>query len=232
MGIIFTLPDSLIAQADFKEYLFVEIEEVDHQHLDQWMDKMIKRLDKDAVNIFLPLVFGSTGTDLLGLRLAMHIRCTSSPFQCANIFIYGTESLNKIREHEFACLFQTAGTALIDYNFHTLKKFAQQVSPTISRDQLAMVMGKIHLEVPKNYYDSHSIANIWGMHRLLELAQIAPSSVASLNSKKNQLYNIYFKWLLVKNSDSKIINDEVVEVKKQYAQRLSGLKIIRKIDLK
>lgn len=202
MGIIFILPDSLIAQDGFKDYTLVEIGEVDHEHLDQWMDKIVKQVKQEAVNVFVPLVFGGTGTDLLGLRLGMHIRCTQSPSQCANIFIYGTESLNKIRHHEFACLFQTSGTALIDYNLHTLQKFARQALPVVSMDELAKEMGKIHLEVPKNHYDNHSIANIWGMHRILEMAGVEMSDIESLNTERNQLYNIYFKWLLTKNASS------------------------------
>lgn len=232
MGIIFTLPDSLIDQKDFKAYSLVEIGEVDNQHLDRWMDKLVKGVDQEAVNIFLPLVFGSTGSDLLGLRLALHVRCTPSRFQQANIFIYGTESLYKIRRHEFACIFHTEGIDLIDYNFHSLKKCSDQKLQFLTLERIADELAKIHLEVPKHIYDNHSIANIWGMYRMLTIAQIDPSTIESLNTDRNQLHNIYFKWLLSKNAGAKVVNEEVVEVKKRFTERLSGLKILGKIDLK
>jgi hypothetical protein len=224
MGVIYTISDSLIDQKDFPEYTLVEIGDVDHENLDRWMHHLIQDLNVQAINIFLPLVFGSTGSDLLGLRLALHIRTTQSSFQNANIFIYGTESLYKIRQYEFACIFKTKGIALIDYNFHKLKENSTTGQSLLNLGEIASEMGKIHLEVPRNYFDNHSIANIWGMYRMLEMAQIDYTSINSMNSEKNQLHNIYFKWLLAKNLNLPIVKDEILTVTKQSTKSLSELK--------
>lgn len=200
MGMIFRLRDSLIDERDFPDMKFVEIGQVDDENLDRWMDNLIRSIDGYTGPIFLPLAFGSTWSDFLGLRLAMHIRCTPSSFQLSNIFIYGTEQLYSFRHHEFACMVNSKGIEVIEYNFHALKQASKLTTATLSQEELDDEMSKIYLDVPTNYHDNHSIANIWGMHRILAIAGIPAYEIKSLQAERNQLCNIYFKWLLTKNA--------------------------------
>ena len=231
MNVIFTITHLLIEKNDFEKCNIIELGDVDHLALDNWFDNLVKKIPGEPVNILFPLMFGGLSSDLLGLRLALHIRTTPSPFAHANLFIYGTESLYKIRQNEFSCIFSTRGVELVDYNLHVLRQCEAKTERMLTSADLPAELGKMNLKVPTNHFDNHSIANIWGMYRILELAEMATDNIESLRRAKGQLHDIYFKWLMAKNAGEKIVNEEVIEVKKQYAQRLSGIKILGKIKL-
>ena len=231
MDVIFTTPDLLIEQDDFENCKVIQLSNPDYLELDKWLDGLVKEIPGAPVNILFPLMFGGLASDLLGLRLALHIRCSPSPFAHANLFIFGTESLYKIRGHEFSNIFATRGIELVEYNHDRLQRCIAADKTLMAAEDLPTELDKMRLAVPTNHYDSHSIANIWGMYRILELAELPSSSIASLTAGKSQLHDIYFKWLIAKNAVSKVVNEEVVEVKRQYAERLTGLKIMGKIKL-
>ena len=49
--------------------------------------------------IYIPLCFGSSLSDYMGLRLAMHIRLTSTPNQTTPIFIYGVATHEEMKQN-------------------------------------------------------------------------------------------------------------------------------------
>jgi hypothetical protein len=98
-------------------------------------------------------------------------------------------------------------------------------------DSLSQEMSKLKLNIPANLFDNHSIANIWGMYRLLELDGIQFENIETLKNKRNSLNNVYFKWLMAKNEAAELITEEVIKVRKTYAEQLPGPKIVGKIEL-
>jgi hypothetical protein len=233
-SIVFTSPQYEISQTDFAESRVSHLENVDSLNIDDWITQTITdKLDKDPyTNIIIPLSFGQSAIEFLGLRFAMHIRTQiDCKNQCANIFIYGTEPIVSLIDHDLFSIMTTKGVKLIDYNLFQIKEYAQTTKKILTNEQLPFELRKIHLSVPTNLYDNHSIANIWGMYRLLELDGINYDQVDSLKTKKNSLNNLYFKWLLAQHEDEKLVTEEVKASRYKYIQQSPELKILGKIDL-
>ncbi len=230
-GIIFTSDHSLISSSEFPGYSIELLNSIDYENIDDWMSNILTAPRGKAINIFIPLSFGTILSEYLGLRFALHIRTTIWENQNSNIFIYGTESLDSVIKNEFSLLARTKGTYLIDYNLNTLQEHAKINQIHLSNRELAVELSKIQVKIPASLYDSHSVANIWGMYRILELEGIDPLTINALNVRKNKLNNIYFKWLRAKNLTNELINEEVTEIKKAYVDKLPGLKIVGKIDV-
>ena len=57
-----------------------------------------------------------------------------------------------------------------------IDSFEQNIKPFTIED-LPTEMNKLKLEVPKDYYDNHSIANEWGIFQLARNANIPISDV-------------------------------------------------------
>jgi hypothetical protein len=230
-GIIFKTKKSLIELGNFPGYQLKIIDDIVYHELDEWMNDIVKSIENSCVNIFIPLCFGSILSDYLGLRLAVHFRTSMTKNILSNIYLYGTESIETVLSNEYSLIFKTKGVFLIDYNLSVLQKYAETKDVILDKSELINELDKLQLKVPGNLYDNHSVANIWGMYRLLELEGINPTLIKSLSIKKNNLNNIYLKWLLAKNSNLKLITSEVQTVRAEYHERLAGPKILGKIDL-
>jgi len=230
-GLIFKNKESLIQQKDFSGYKTIDLDRIDYEALDDWMHKLVLDIEDQLINIFIPLSFGSILSDFLGLRLALHIRTSATMNQCSNIFLYGTESMESIIQNEFFLILRTKGVLLVDYNLFELQRFASTEDVILNNVDLKPELEKVHLKIPANLYDSHSVANIWGMYRLLELEEIDPITVKSIVTQKNKMNSIYFKWLLAKNKTDQLVTEEVKEIRRTYAIKLPGPKVVGKIDL-
>jgi len=151
--------------------------------------------------------------------------------QCSNIFLYGTESIGSLIENDFFSVLTIKGIKLIDYNKFIINEHIDIANRILSENQLLYELNKIHICVPTNLYDDHSIANIWGMYRLLELDGIYFEQINSLQTKKNSLNNIYFKWLLAKHKNEKLVTVEIETTRLRYTQQIQGPTILGKIDI-
>ena len=98
-------------------------------------------------------------------------------------------------------------------------------------EELHNEMRKLKLDIPGNFFDSHSIANIWGMYRLLELEDIDFKSISSLNNRRNNLNNLYFKYLQIINKSEKLVDDSVEASRNEYRVTIKGPKILGRIFL-
>ena len=173
-------------------------------------------------NIIIPLCFGDVLSDYLGLRLATHIRTTMTLNQNKNIFIYSFEGVGNLIENDFFLILKTKGVSLIDYNLFDIQKAAEVDKNYLEKSDLPNEIVKINLTIPTNHFDNHSIANLWGAFRLIEIAEININQITTLNP--DDLKNIYFKWLQTKNHKSEIKNELVEEVNKEYSNELQALK--------
>jgi len=169
--------------------------------IDIWMDNLVRNeLTLPYTNIFIPLSFGHALTDFLGLRLALYIRSTYySTNKNANIYIYSALTIEEIpKETELLQVLLTEGTTLIDYSLEEIRHYSKTTDRILSEKQLTQVLNTINLKVPENFYDNHSIANIWGIFRLLRTAGIPPNTIESVQNQQDKLNGLYFKWLLAK----------------------------------
>jgi hypothetical protein len=173
-------------------------------------------------NIIIPLCFGDVLSDYLGLRLSVHIRTTLTINQNKNIFIYGYEGISNLIENDFFLILKTKGIALIDYNLFDIKKASEVDINFLDKRDLSNEMAKISLNIPTNHFDNHSIANLWGAFRLIEIAEININQIDTLNP--DDLKNIYFKWLQTKNHKPEIKNELIEEINKEYSNEFQVLK--------
>lgn len=203
--------------------------------IDCWMDNFVKQnlQIEEYTNILIPLSFGNILSDFLGLRLALHIRTTVTINQQKNIFIYGTESISSLMYHDFFSILKTKGISLVDYNLADLKNRLKTEEVVLKLDDIPKELEKVELKIPDHMIDSHSVANIWGMYRLLELAALNFNDNEIFN-KEDQL-NIYFKYLNCKNHQLIAHDKEVKEInevhKIQFEDLRNKIKNAQKIDL-
>ena len=136
--------------------------------------------DKVFDNLYIPLCFGNTLSDLNGLRLAAHIRCTPTPNQLKNIFIYGVVPYEKLIQNPYFDILKTKNVFYIDYSKKTLQEAEKRETELFSESELATEIAKIKLNAPK---DNHSIANEWAIYRWAKTIESSDNDIEKINSK-------------------------------------------------
>lgn len=215
---------SMISPFDFKSSICESIIYDKNTNIDLEFDRLVNLYlnQKEYRNLIIPLCFGDILSDYLGLRLALHIRTTSNVNQNKNIYIYGFEGINKLINNEFFSILKTKGTYLINYSLLDIKQATESDISELNINDLSNEISKINLSVPLNYFDNHSIANLWGAFRLAKSANIDVKLINSLNP--DDLKNIYFKWLQTKNDNIEIKNDEFAKISKKYSEEFQIIK--------
>ena len=184
---------------------------------------ILTKLNKtESDNLFLPLCFGETMSDFNGLRLAILIRCTASVNQLKNIYIYSFVGIEYILESEYFNILRTKNVQLVNFKKKTFQEVEGLVREPLLIDELSQEISKLKLDPPDDYFDSHSIANEWGIFQMARNAGIDISEINGID--KSKFDRLYFKWLIAKNRLNEEIPDNQKEEQKQYAERLRGIK--------
>jgi len=185
--------ETVFENADYNTF-FLE-EKYNLEITDEYLSDKIQEWfsEKEYDYIFIPLCFGPVLSDFNGLRFAFHLRCTNTPNQLKNIFLYSFVNYSYFLENKFFDILKTKKINLINY-----KKMAFQKAIEFNYEQLVLKdlsgeIRKIKLDPPKNYEDSHSIANEWAIYRWASAIQANDREIEEITSKvHNQLY---FKFL-------------------------------------
>lgn len=146
--------------------------------------------DKVFDNLYIPLCFGNTLSDLNGLRLAAHIRCTPTPNQLKNIFIYGVVPYEKLIQNLYFDILKTKNVFYIDYSKKTLQEAEKRETEPFLQSELANEIRKIQLVAPK---DNHSIANEWAIYRWAKTIESSDKDIEKINAKIES--DLYYKYL-------------------------------------
>jgi hypothetical protein len=194
-----------------------------NQKIEKWLTE--KKYD----NIFIPLCFGPTLSDFNGLRLATLIRCTKTINQLSNIFIYAFVSMEYFHTNSYFNILKTKNVHLIDYKRIAFKESIERELKPLTKEELPQELNKLNLEVPKDYFDNHSIANEYGIYQLAYNAGIDIKEITDFDAEK--LNSIYFKWLVAKNGLTEDLPEDIQEENKKFRLKLKGLTIKGKIDL-
>ena len=132
--------------------------------------------DKDLINlvekynsisydaIYIPLCMGETYYDFLGLRLAMFFRLCNTVNKYSHIFIYGVVNATTFIKYECAEILKMPRVNYIPADGKSLIKSINDIH-RISDEHYRMGIKRIHLNVPTNLGDNHSVANKWGRSR-------------------------------------------------------------------
>lgn len=157
-------------------------------------DLVVEKLKENVYdNIFIPLCFGETLSDFNGLKLAIHIRCTKTINQCSNLYIYGFVNFNFLVNHSYFDILKTKNIKLIGFSKQDIYNSASLNEIKLTTIELPQEISKIKLKPPKNYYDNHSLANEWAIHRWSKTINISDERIEVIENKIEN--NLYFKFL-------------------------------------
>lgn len=151
--------------------------------------------------IYVPLCFGETLSDFLGLRLAMLIRFTKTKNKLTPIIIYGEADYQDIITNECFDILKMPGVYYVHSDYPSLTSVAQFLCD-ISESEYNTGLSSIHLNIPSDIGDNHSVANKWAIHRWAHALNIYEEM--DFNSNEDKVTNcLYFKFLNSINSFKK-----------------------------
>lgn len=187
---------------------FVEID----NSIDQVLTRIIydKLMNNEFTNIIIPVCFGETLSDFLGLRLATHIRCTPGVNREKNIFLYSFTGIEDYFSNECFNILKTKGVFLIDYNVDSILQSSKNEKSYLSTERIPNEVFKLKLDIPLNYEDSHSLANEWAIYRWANTINASNKEIINIESKlENDLYFKYLKTIYPINTSDIITEDEL-----------------------
>lgn len=194
-------------------------EQFDDDITDEYLDAKVKEWfsEIEYQNIFIPLCFGPTLSDFNGLRFALHIRCTETPNQLKNIFLYSFVDYSFFYRNEYFDILKTKNVFLIDYKIASFESAVISKYNQISNNDLRNEISRIKLNPPKNFHDHHSIANIWAIYQWSSAINVEDRSINII--KQNFQSNIYFKYLKTIFKRSENINYQPINLNFKYSGR-------------
>jgi CheY-like chemotaxis protein len=190
---LFIRPTTIFIQNAINGAIEVKLfNDVSDEKFSEKLNDWLSEIEYD--NIFLPLCFGPTLSDYNGLRLATHIRCTSTKNQLKRIFIYGFVGLDYLVDHEYFNILKTKNVELVTYSKKAFELADKKAFEPLLLEELPKEIQKLKLDLPLNYADSHSIANEWAIHQWAKT--IGCDETDDLTKVfQNVQTNIYFKYL-------------------------------------
>lgn len=165
--------------------------------------------------IFIPLCFGTSLSDFNGLKLAVHIRCTDTINRCKPIYIYSFVKIDELINHEYFSILKQKNIQLIEYSVKAFEDIIKLDLEPLRIADLPEEMAKLKLDVPKNYEDSHSIANEWAVYRWAKAINAEDGAIQKIIEKVNT--QLYFKYLntIYPTYEILAINEEELQIIKQ-----------------
>ncbi|CAH0999056.1 hypothetical protein LEM8419_00351 [Neolewinella maritima] len=165
---------------------------------DEEIDNFVRTnlADKVFDQVFIPVAFGKTLCDYLGLRLAMHIRFTPGPNQLTPIFIYSFVGHADLIQNQCFDILKTKSVFLIDRDVEVVERYADGsvVYPPLSYQELISELEKVNLRIPSNYGSSHSMKNEWAVYRWAVATEIDVSSTGLSKAAQTNLYIKYYSY--------------------------------------
>ena len=188
---------------DFRiDYPFTEVvENEDYFPEDNFSDAELNKIVDSwfgAVKydvIYLPLCFGNTLSDFLGLRLAMHIVFSKTENRFSHIYIYGETTFSEICGHECFDVLKIKSVKITKFDAESLCKTFYNV-PKLTEEEINHSINSVNLSIPWNLGDNHNVANVWAIYRWCEMLDWKETTPDILDSKLTK--SLYFKYLCAK----------------------------------
>ncbi len=188
---------------------------------DQDLDKLVMDwfMETKYDAIYIPLCFGKILSDFMGLRLAMHIRLTSTSNQLTPVFIYGVAAHEEIKQNYCFDILKTSTVRLISCDNDS---FIRSTQIGLSECNIAKEIGFIHLDMPSNI-GGHSLANQWGAEALARATNLKYDIPIEVQESKKTLY---FKYALLKSQFSKFDESDSMDSTKTKNIESKGKRIL------
>lgn len=182
--------------------LFDEIEKFSAMdNIDKYISEMIEKIkEKDFKIIFIKDNLSSNYLELLGLRVAYHIRLSAElgDKRFTPIVIVSDFSAEQL------CKFDEMGNILFTPNIYLCKNTKEDIEKyqklelhNVSESKYNQeFLNKIKIDQPKDYLSHHSIANEWSIYRWAEFLKVNSEACERNKSKIENM--LYFKYLKAK----------------------------------
>ena len=168
-------------------------DDCDYDCSDTDLTKLVEEQSAYRYNaIYIPLCMGETLSDYLGLRLAMFFKLSNTANKYAHIFIYGVVNSSMLLKNECVEVLKMPGVNYVLADATSLIKSTQLIRK-ITKEEYRLGLKSIHLNVPTNIGDNHSIANKWAISRW-SLA-LDDSDEAILKNNDDIYSSLYFRYL-------------------------------------
>ena len=201
------IPFSNYTKDENWEYDFSK-DEITDANFEALVDKFFAESQYNC--IFLPLCFGDSLSDYLGLRLAMHIRFSDTPNKYVPLIIYGEAEIFELQKNDCFDILKMAGVYYSSSASRSLVNVSKQAEH-ITADLYRKELDKIHLPIPSNIGDNHSIANRWGVYRWSIALNDSDDIIEKMSS--DIASSLYFKYLRTLYPPSNISIIENVKLK-------------------
>ena len=162
--------------------------------------------------VYVPLCFGETLSDFMGLRFAMLIRFTNTANRLTPIIIYGEAEYWDMLSNECFDILKMPGVHYIHSDYQSIRESANSLKD-ISESEYKTGLNKIHLNVPSDIGDNHSVSNKWAIHRWAHALNIFDEN--DFTSVEVKIANsLYFKYLSSINLVTKtvVVNDRDIVI--------------------
>lgn len=173
--------------------------------------------------IYIPLCLGETLSDYLGLRLAMFFRLCNTVNKYAQIFIYGVVNATAFIKFECAEILKMPRVNYIPADSKSLIKSINDIH-RISEESYRLGLKSIHLNVPTNIGDNHSVANKWGRSRWSVALNDTDSNIEKGNTEIEN--SLYFRYLSALYPPTDIIPIAKDKLKIEKDKQLPALNIL------
>ena len=191
--------------------------------------------DKDFINlvekynnisydaIYLPLCMGNTLSDYLGLRLAMFFRLCNTINKYSHIFIYGVVNTTTFIGYECAEILKMPRVNYIPADSKNLVKSISDIH-RVSDENYRLGLKRIHLNVPTNFGDNHSVANKWGRSRWSIALNDTDDDIEKENEEIEN--SLYFRYLSALYPPTDIIPIAKEKLKIEKDNQLTELNVL------
>lgn len=142
--------------------------------------------------VFVPLCFGETLSDFLGLRLAMLIRLSETQNKLTPIVIYGEVTYSDLLHNDCFDILKMPGVYYVGYGYKDIMSVSLSLHD-ISDEEYENGIRNMRLSIPTNIGDNHSVSNQWAIYRWTEMFNWNDRALEILD--KSFLDSLYFKYL-------------------------------------
>lgn len=196
---IFNSPNYEIDNFSFPSISFNPAESSDF-NIDAFISKKV--INQISVNdydvIIIPVSLTANFLELVGLRVAYHIRLTSSSNQFKPIIFLCDFGLNELLKLDNLCQFLFSDFCYlsktnVDSVLNLLKSGRIK---KLKEDDFKFFVNKINFTAPDSYLSNHSVANEWGISRWADILNVNDSKIGEVKENIESL--LYFKYLFNK----------------------------------
>jgi len=179
-----------------------------HSDLDTYISEdIIKELrEKTFDTIYIKDNLSTNYLELLGLRVALHIRLSSDLDEKRHVPIIilsdiDSYIINKL--NPMANLLFTKNIFIISNTKESFKKFeSKSILPLSNEEYKEDFLDKITIKRPKDTSGDHDIANQWAIYRWAEFLKVNSEAIKRNKDKISSL--LYFKYLVALKSTTQI----------------------------